>query len=185
MAKRSYTRRAPVQESLRGNKAQAVGRDGEMLTRKRPVSADIFHIPREIIPDGWDYQWNAIEVVGQPQTASIIAMAENGWRPVPAGRHEGMFMPAGTAPESAIIRDGLRLEERPMVLTEEARAEERMKASRLMQDQIEQHGLAAKMPNGFSRDNPNLARMERSGTSRSYAPAPEIARPQLPIDPGA
>ncbi len=166
-------------------KAMVRGRDGEWLTRKRPVSTDLFHIPNEIVPPGFSYQWNVMDVLGQQQTAAQLAMAENGWRPVPAGRHKGMFMPADYSENGPILRDGLRLEERPIELTREAQAEERMKADRLMRDQQEQLGLSQKMPDGFSRDNSNLRRMEKSGTSRTYAPAGDIARPQLPIDPAA
>lgn len=177
--------REPVREpSYRDNgRAQVQGRDGELLTRKRTTNNDLFHVPSEIIPDGWDYQWNVSEVLGQPQTAQMLAMAENGWRPVPAGRHRGMFMPASWPESGEIVRDGLRLEERPLVLSEEARAEEHAKAGKLMRDQQEQLGLAQRMPDGFSRDNPNLRRMERSGTSRSFAPAPDAPRPRLEIDP--
>lgn len=178
---------APVRKStrqvVREGAAEAVGREGEILTRKRPTHQDAFYIPPEIIPKGWDYQWNVITVVGQEQTALMLGMSENGWRPVPAGRHRGMYMPANYPENGEILREGQRLEERPMVLTLEARAEERMKADRLMRDQQEQLGLTQKMPNGFSRHNPNLRRMEKSGTSRSYAPAGDIPRPQLPIDP--
>jgi len=180
---------APAQESprqiVRPGAAEAMGRDGEILTRKRPISTDIFHIPPEIVPKNWDYQWNVIEVLGQAQTAMTLAMAENGWRPVPAGRHKGMFMPASYPENGDIVRDGQRLEERPLILTLEARKEERMKADRQMRDQQEQLGLTQKMPDGFSRENPNLHRMERQGTSRTYAPASDIPRPQLPIDPAA
>ncbi len=158
---------------------------GERLTRKRTTSTDAFDIPLDIIPPGFSYQWNAIEVTGQPQTATMITMAENGWRPVPAGRHEGRFMPAGYSPEGPIIRDGLRLEERPIELTREAQREERQKANALVQAQQEQLGLTKRMPDGFSRDNGRLRQMERAGTSREIAPAPDIARPVLPIDPAA
>lgn len=175
----------PVHEPIRDGKAQALGRDGEVLTRKRTTNSDQFHIPPEIIPTGWDYQWQAIEVTGQPQTAAMIAMAENGWRPVPASRHPGRFMPADYPPNGPIVRDGLRLEERPMILTIEARREEALKAGQLVKDQVEQLGLSTKMPDGFSRDNGRLRQMERAGTSRTYAPEPSIPRPQLPIDPAA
>lgn len=174
--------RQPTQSHPRGSKAEAVGRDGEVLTRKRPGSVDIFHVPPELIPEGWDYQWNRIEVYGQPDMGAQLAMAENGWRPVPAGRHKGMFMPTNYPMDGEIVRDGLRLEERPLELSEEARYEDRMKADRLVRDQHEQLGLTSKMPDGFSRDNPNLRRMERQGTSRTIAPASDIPRPQLPID---
>lgn len=180
-APRQPARSADIQSGKNG-KIEARGRDGEWLSRKRPANQDQFHIPREIIPQGWDYQWNLVEVLGQQQVAAQLAMAENGWRPVPAGRHKGMFMPKDYPENGPIIRDGLRLEERPMALTEEAKAEESGKASRLMKDQQEQLGLVQKMPSGFSRDNPNLRRMERQGTSRTYAPAPDLPRPQLPVE---
>lgn len=185
MAKRSYTRRAPPQSNPRGDKVEAIGRSGEILTRKRTTNTDLFHIPPEIVPEGWSYQWNVIEVLGKPETAHQLAMAENGWRPVPAGRHSGMFMPADYSENSPIIRDGLRLEERPMALTLEAQAEERTKANRLMMDQQEQLGLTQKMPDGFDRNNASLRRAERAGTSRTFAPAPDAPRPSLPIDPAA
>lgn len=177
---------APVRQARqepRSGRAEAVGRDGEMLTRRRPADVDEFYVPAGIIPYGWEYQWNVETVTGEPQTSEIIAMQENGWRPVPAGRHRDMFMPKGYPENGLILRKGLRLDERPKVLSDEARNEELAKAGRLVKDQQEQLGLTQKMPSGFSRDNPNLRRMERSGTSRTYAPAGDIPRPQLPIDP--
>lgn len=183
----------PVREPVRQANRESVnpetgrmvvqGRNGEVLTRKRTVSSDIFHIPPEIVPQGYDYQWNVIEVLGRPETSAMLAMSENGWRPVPAGRHVGLFMPSGTPENAAIIRDGLRLEERPLALSDEARQEEKMKANRQLQDQKEQLGLVQRMPDGFSRDNSRLRAMEKAGTSRSYAPAPDAPRPRLEIDP--
>lgn len=173
----------PVHEPIREGAVQVRGREGEVLTRKRTQSSDIFHIPDDIIPAGWNYQWNTVEVYGQQQVAMQLAMHENGWRPVPAGRHPGRFMPVGTSPNADIVRDGMRLEERPDELTREARAEERAKANKQMRDQQEQLGLSQKLPDGFSRDNRKLRAMERQQTSRTYAPAPDIARPQLEIDP--
>lgn len=177
--------REPVVEPGIGHNSGRVvvrGRDGEELTRKRRDSSDIFHIPPEIVPENWGYQWNTVTVYEQPQTAQILAMRENGWRPVPAGRHKGMFMPADTPDDAEILRDGMRLEERPMALINEAKAEELAKANVLMSDQKEQLGLVQRMPEGFSRDNPNLRRMERQGTSRTYAPAPDAPRARLPIE---
>lgn len=172
---------APLQEPIRENgRIQVRGRDGEILTRKRTASSDVFHIPPEIIPHGYSYQWNVMEVLGKTETASQLAMAENGWRPVPAGRHKGMFMPANYSDDGPILRDGFRLDERPIELTNEARAEEHEKARLQMRDS--QEGLGLAMPSGFDRNNANLRRMERQGTSQSIGPAPDIARPRLPID---
>lgn len=178
--------RAPVIEEGRDPATGRVvvqGRNGEMLTRKRTSSSDIFHIPPNIIPEGTDYQWNCFEVLGRPETANVLVMRENGWRPVPAGRHVGMFMPEGYPADGEITREGQRLEERPMALTLEAKAEERAKATGLMSDSKEQLGLVQKLPPSFasSQDNPTLRRMEKAGTSRSVGPAPDIARPRLTI----
>lgn len=162
----------------------ALGRDGEELTRKRTVSSDIFYIDPRIIPPGWDYQWNVLEVIGQPQTAQRLAMAENGWRPVPAGRHPGLFMPADYNPNAPIIRDGLQLEERPMTLTQEARAEELAKANKQVSDQIQQLRLSRNptkgLPDGFSDDSQYRGTGPVARTT--YAPAPDAPRPALPID---
>ncbi len=183
---RAATRHAPTVENPRAtigsNSGQAValGRDGSELTRKRTMTGDIFHIPEDLREHGWDLQWNVIEVTGQPQTSAQLAMAENGWRPVEASRFPGRFMPEGYS--GPIIRDGLRLEERPMALTEQARAEERAKANRQMSDQQQQLRLVRNLPDGFSRDNSRLHQMERAGTSRTIAPDPSVPRPALPID---
>lgn len=161
-------------------RAVAVGRDGEVLTRKRTITSDIFHIPPEIVPPNYSYQWNVMEVLNQPQTAQRLAMQENGWRPVPASRHPGYFMPVGY--EGPIIRDGLILEERPSILTEEARAEELAKARRQVKDQQEQLRLTAKLPSGFS-DDPKY-RGTGAMARQTYEPAPADLRPRLEIDPG-
>ncbi len=180
MPKGIYTRQQPARDNPRGDKATAVGRDGEVLTRKRTSSTDMFHVPPEVIPAGWDYQWNVQTVTGEPAIDAQLAMAENGWRPVPAGRHKGMFMKADHPENGEILRGGLRLEERPMTMTEEAREEELASANRQVRDNADM--FKGRMPDGFSRDNPNLARMERAGTKRTYAPEPGLARPALPIE---
>src|SRR5215469_2284972 len=98
--------REPERESRDGE--LVVGRNGEVLTRKRKGGADPYHIPPELIPKGWTYQWNAISVVGNTDVVLDQAngMYENGWRPVPAERHPGMFIPRGKIGD--IVRGGLR-----------------------------------------------------------------------------
>lgn len=166
-------------------RAVTVGRSGEELSRTRPVNSDVYDVPKEIVPQGWDYQWNPVEVLGKPLSAIeaniALAMHQNGWRDVPADRHPGRFMPLGH--KGAIIRDSLVLQERPMALTLEARAEELTKARAQVNDQIAQLGLSEKLPPGFSRDNSRLRAMERQQTRTTYEPAPDAPRPQLPIDP--
>lgn len=175
----------PIRESPRSasGRVAVTGHNGEVLTRKRPSNTDQFNIPKEIIPVGWEYQWNVTHVLGQEQVANRLAMQENGWRPVPTGRHKGMFMPNGTAEDAPILRDGLILEERPVALGIEARREEAMKASKQMSDQQEQLRLSRNLPSGYSDDS--KYRGVGAVTKQSIGPATDIARPQLSIDPDA
>lgn len=129
---RTKQQRDPVREATRGG--PVVGRDGEQLTRRRVAGIDEYHIPDHIVPAGWSYQWNTVTVYNNNDlvVAQSMAMYENGWRPVPASRHPGMFVPVGT--KGDIVRGGQRLEERPKSMTDEARAEDVSVARRQMLD---------------------------------------------------
>lgn len=124
-------------EPARSGAVVVQGRDGEILTRKRKDSGDIFHIPPEIVPNGWEYGWWAISVAGNSEILmdQNLMVVENGWRPVPAERYPGRFMPAGH--KGNIIRGGQMLMERPSVLCEEARQEDYAKAVGQMRDRDE------------------------------------------------
>lgn len=122
-----------VPRSVRGN-VIVQGRDGEMLSRKRTSTKDIFDIPPELIPDGYEFQWCAVTVIGNSEILmdQNLMMAENGWRPVKADRYPGRFMPEGH--KGAIVRGGQMLMERPKILCEEARAEDIAIAKRQITD---------------------------------------------------
>ena len=138
---RDTTPREPMRDAARS--AEVRGRDGEVLTRKRKQGVDPYEIPPHIIPKGWTYQWNAIAVMGNTDIVldQGLGMYENGWRPVPAARHPGMFVAHGTS--GAVVRGGLRLEERPAELTKEARADEVLTAKQLISDRNESLKLSA------------------------------------------
>ncbi len=55
----------PVSEPLREGAVQVVGRNNELLTRKRTQSSDIFDIPKEIVPDGWSLDRALCAMEGQ------------------------------------------------------------------------------------------------------------------------
>ena len=157
------------------------GPDGRpvILSRKRTGNVDPYAIPQQIKPDGWDYQWNTYTVAGQEAVDSMILMAENGWRPVPAERHAGMFMPEGHTGQ--ILRGGLRLEERPMELTLEAREEDRRNAVSQVRDQNAQLGMGKKVDFGRGHEARNFlgnGQAVRSGVDR----ADDAPRPRLEID---
>lgn len=123
---------APARSLPRG---QALGRNGEVLVRAVTAVGDQFEIPSHLKERGWDYQWlsesifNAADVVRRHNHQ----MYQTGWRPVLAtGKWNGIF---GPKEDTGHIRVGdCGLYERPMQLTEEAKAEDLRKAVGQMRD---------------------------------------------------
>lgn len=141
--------RDPVREGRRG-RVEVRGRGGEVLTRKRSGTVDIFETPPA--EAGWEFQWIAHTVHGNSEIVADqnLLMTENGWRPVDASRFPGRFMPAGY--KGHIVRGGQGLYERPASLSEEARNEDLRKARQLITDRNESLQLTRvrkEMADGF------------------------------------
>ena len=143
--------REPTRELAREPSRDAstvIGRNGEELSRSRPnAGGDIFE--RVKAPKGWSYQWQAITAVNKEldeiHKGSVVDMYENGWRPVPASRHPGVWTPPGY--EGAIIVKGQRLEERPLELTKQAQREDEARAKSQLRDQTDSLRLTqSKLP---------------------------------------
>lgn len=149
--------RTPVREPTRTparspGRGEALGRNGEILSRKRTQAGDIFEIPKDLVPQGWAYQWAAVSVTGNTEILldQNLMFAENGWRPVPSYRYPGRFMPAGH--KGSIIRGGQMLMERPQSLSDEARAEDVKAAKQLISDRNESlklSGVKKGLQDGF------------------------------------
>lgn len=126
--------RAATREPLRNG--EWVGRNGEVLSRRRTHVADPFTIPPELQEPDWDMQWNTVTVVGNHEVVLSIdnMMYDNGWRPVPADR--AGFAKRFGVPKSgnAIIIGGLRLDERPKSMTEASKEDEWRRANSQMRD---------------------------------------------------
>ena len=142
----------PTRTATRSNNNEAIGRNGEVLSRKRTAAGDIFAIPDELIPKGWEYQWCAVSVTGNSEILldQNLMFAENGWRAVPSDRYPGRFMPVGH--KGSIIRGGQMLMERPKTLSDEARAEDVRLARQLISDRNEAlklSGMRKNMADGF------------------------------------
>lgn len=88
--------------------------------------SDKFAYDASIVPPGWSYEWKRQTVMGAQDPGYQVSLAQRGWEAVPADRHPEM-MPLGYQ-GGTIDRDGLRLMERPAVITEEARERERRDA---------------------------------------------------------
>ena len=94
--------------------------------RKATAVEDIFYIPVEEIPEGSSYEWKRYSVVGQEDPFYLAQMREQGWEPVDPRRHPNWLPPGYSQPH--IIKGGMILMERPIELTEEARAEQKVLA---------------------------------------------------------
>jgi hypothetical protein len=173
---RENTREMP-REVSRPGAAVVRGREGEVLTRRRTSVSDPYEV-QHLAPAGWRYQWNTFVVLGQLQHNLVQTMAENGWRAVPIERHPGVFGPLGA--KGDIIRDESRLEERPVELDNEAKAEDIQRARDQVRNQNEALKLqvAQKVPTaaGFSGENPRASR----GASMSIDDGHDIPVPKMP-----
>lgn len=181
---RAESNRDLARETPRRGAAVAVGHGGERLTRRRTTVGDQFAVPLNEIPEGWTYQWNTVTVLNQNMKEierGDLLMHENGWRPVPASRHPGRWAPVGY--EGSIIIEGLRLEERPASLTQEAVAEDNMRAKAQVRDRTDALRLTQKQLPGAgqalaSRAGPQM------GMRMSIDNALDIPRPQHEIEDG-
>jgi hypothetical protein len=82
--------------------------------------SDEFAIPKEIVPDGWTYEWKRRTNLGQEDYSYTVSLLQHGWEPVPVSRHPEM-MPKDWAGGASIERKGMVLMERPTVIVEEAK----------------------------------------------------------------
>lgn len=115
--------------------------------------ANEFDIPRELWPDGWEYQWRRMETLGKPDHYNVLSVSKNGWRPVMASRHPDK-MPAGY--EGHIIVKGLGLYELPSVLADRRRIAENREAQDVLRNA--EAALHDAPPNTAPRDDEGLKR---------------------------
>jgi len=163
-----------AREPSRGN-ASVVGRDGEVLVRMRPeAGGDLYEKVKA--PPGWSFQWNSVAALGKEMDEQQLQMFANGWRPVPSSRFPGIYTAPGY--DGQIVVKGLRLEERPETLTQEAMYEDQMRAQKQTRDQTDALRLTqAKLPGADvgARGNRVAIKMDRSFTA-------DIPRPQHMLD---
>lgn len=168
----AYTASAPRQNG----RATAIGRDGKPVSRKLTGAVDKYDLNALGIkaPPGWTYEWKRKTIAGMEDVDHINSLGENGWTSVPAERHTGT---AGKSRTGEIVRDGLMLMERPVELTNEARAEERAAARAQIQAQNDQY--RGNMPRGMSTDHPGV----RPSIRGNYEQSPQELQPSYQISP--
>lgn len=128
-------------------------------------------IPAHLIPEGIEYQWCTVEVNSQPFPHRVTFFEKQGWRPVPAERHDGFWMPKGST--GGIIVDGLQLMERPKAWCERAREISRREAKGVMDAKRRQ--IAGGDIPGVSFDTQHPSARRVSGVRSQYEaiPVPE------------
>lgn len=116
-------------------------------TRQRQATSqdNPFEIPLDEIPEGSSYEWKRFSIHGQSADHDpfyLASMRRQGWEPVDPKRHPNWVPPGYDKPY--IIRDGLILMERPVELTQEARAEVRALSKQQMREAEQRLGLTPK-----------------------------------------
>ena len=76
------------------------------------------YIDPDLAPQGWDYAWATVSVLGQPRPGRLIGLRRIGWEVVPPERHPDLVFTEKNKESTAISashieRDGLVLIERP------------------------------------------------------------------------
>jgi hypothetical protein len=129
---------------------------------------DKFYIDPRTIPDGWSYEWKRLTVLGKEDPSYQVSTARKGWESVPCSRHPNM-MPIGYQGET-IEREGMILMERPLEITQEAKARDLRIARAQVRGKEEQ--LGASPVGTFDRANKDqpLVKVKKSFESM---PIPE------------
>jgi hypothetical protein len=107
-----------------------ITRNGQTYEYISGDEPDRLHVPASMIPDGMVYLWVTDSILGQVQPQWRTRRERTGWRPVPAKRHDGLFMPKGH--EGEINVDGLVLCEKPIEFVER----DRLKMKRAAAEQV-------------------------------------------------
>lgn len=119
----------PISQPLRPKPDDRVmiTRNGKTYEYVSDDDNDRLKIDPSLIPDGMTYLWVTDSILGQPQPQWRARRARTGWTPVPASRHDGMFMPKGF--EGEINVDGLVLHEKPLEFVNRDKLKDRRAAA--------------------------------------------------------
>lgn len=162
--------RSPVRPPVREEdpRARAAARAAQIRDHIGDLDGgtDEFYIPASYVPDGWTYEWKRRTIFNQEDPAYTVQLAQEGWEPVPAGRHPEM-MPTNWDKDT-IERKGMILMERPREISEEIRQIELRRARQ--QVRIKEAQLSGTPEGTLSRDDPRV----RPNIKKSFdMPIPE------------
>lgn len=168
-------KKKPVREDMR---PEIRGRNGEVLTRRdrSGAASSQFDVPTNLREIGWSMQWVRAEYFGKQDPANLTDHMENGWRPVPADRPG--FAQYFRLEDGAndVRREGLILMERPESMTIQALDEDRNRALRQRNEQVEEFALSD-LPAGFDKGYGKAA----TKVKRTVEAAPDDSYPTRQI----
>jgi hypothetical protein len=145
-------------------KERAARRAAEIRGHRGPMDegTDEFWIDPQMIPEGWTYEWKRRFLLGQEDSTHMVALARDGWEPVPVKRcaKHRAYMPSDWQ-GATIERKGMILMERPTELTEEIRQMNNFRARKQVRDKEAQ--LAGTPDGTMTRDDPRVRPQIKKG----------------------
>lgn len=126
-------------------------RDGNILVRRSFESIDPMELPPEFVAavqaENYSLEWKSEYIYNQQQTTYLSKLMNNGkWSPVLNSRIPGRYP---GEPDEPIRHEGMMLMERPVGLTQQARAEEFSKARDQVNMRQRNWGVSSKKPDYF------------------------------------
>jgi hypothetical protein len=116
---------------------------------------DPFYVNMAAIPADVSVEWKRVSNVGAEDPFYIARMREQGWEPVDPREHPDWVPVPPGYDKNTIIKEGLILMERPMELTREAQAENKMAAEQQVREAEQRLGKTPK--DTATRDLPEVA----------------------------
>jgi hypothetical protein len=114
-------------KSRRDDGRTLITRNGRTFEDIPEEASDRLHVPPEMTPDGMTYLWVRASILGQNDPQWQRRREQTGWKPVPASRHDGYWMPKGY--DGEINVEGLVLYELPTEFVERRKLNERKRAA--------------------------------------------------------
>lgn len=147
------------------------------VRRRVRQGTDRYAFDQSIVPDGFVYQWKRHSILGQEDPAYMAELHQLGFDPVPAERHDGLFLPVGT--KGPIIIGGQILMERHVENEREARWEDKKRADDQVNGSRQQFGLPPAANSRFAAESAKSRAVTGVRVGREVVDAP---RPKYQID---
>lgn len=170
---RSAAQRAAIHEPIhsKGN-PNVIVRNGKTYEYIQDDDNDRLRIDPSIVPDGMVYMWMTNSILGKEEPQWRARRMRTGWSPVPASRHDGVWMPKGH--EGEIVVDACTLVEKPKEFVDRDQKRDKIKAAE--QVYIREQAMRSGNPDGsigFDTDHQSARKVNRISKSYERIDVPE------------